>query len=187
MSDFIRDKLKAGFVGRFDLLSEINSFMTRPPQSAHGGGGERTLLITSEPGIGKSTVMCRIIHPILDGAVFAHDLVLYLNRDKSIVRIIESYLSSNWLVSAIRQRMIGHHICMASNAVTLSPIRFVRSLALQFCSAVKGFTERLIDSPQTVSVLTDRLAEDGSAQWIGRSLLVAQIMHRFRFRAVCTD
>ncbi len=68
---------------------------------------------------------------------------------------------------------------MASNAVTLSPIRFVRSLALQFCSTVKGFTERLIESPQIVSVLKEGDSEDGAA--------ISGLVGLFRILKLCAD
>ncbi len=132
IAEFVADKLEGGFIGRLGVLAQIREFLG----SRGGARKERVLLLTGEPGMGKSTVMCRIIespNAETDEAAteldvpFPHDLVLpHFNFDKSIVYVIESYwLEGDALITAIRQRMIGHHICMASNAVTLSPIRFV--------------------------------------------------------------
>ncbi len=74
--NFVRDKLKAGFVGRHDLLAQIHGFTSPPvhatlqltaePAGRSTGRNQRILVITGEPGIGKSTVMCRIIHADAD-------------------------------------------------------------------------------------------------------------------------
>ncbi len=66
VSQFVTEKLGAGFVGRLDLLCQIQLFFD--PTAT-----ERVLLITGEPGIGKSTVMCRLVS---DGIFFPRDLLL---------------------------------------------------------------------------------------------------------------
>ncbi len=156
ITEFVSDKLKDGFVGRSNLFTQIHDFISSPGRIiSSAGGSERVLLVTGEPGIGKSTVMCQIIGD-RQSRIVVHLIALLQSLPVDVVICIVEYV---WLGTlwgyVIRQRMIGSHICMASNALTLSPIRFVRSLALQFCSTVKGFTERLIESPQTVSVLTE--------------------------------
>ncbi len=163
-SDFVRDKLRDGFIGRADLFTAVKSFIKAPAShlsaGTTGSGGpvsqriERVLLITGEPGIGKSTVMCRIIGSargikataFTEPVSFPRRLLLgYFKLNISVLAVIESYYSIESLIVSIRDRMMGHHICMASNAVTLSPIRFVRSLALQFCSNMNEFDTRWVN------------------------------------------
>jgi WD40 repeat protein len=58
------DHKRRGFTGREWLFEQINSWMA--------SGNERALLITGDPGIGKSAIAAQLVHLNAEGQVIAH-------------------------------------------------------------------------------------------------------------------
>lgn len=122
--------------------------------ASSGGGGQsrRVLLITGEPGIGKSTLMCQLISSNQLSAPAFREVLMQFIPSVQVVALIESYHTDS-VIASIHDRMIGYHICMASVSSTLDPMRFARSLAVQCCESIPGFSERFIQSDAGKSTL----------------------------------
>jgi DNA polymerase III delta prime subunit len=125
-TELLRRKLKHRFVGRAAVFDGIKAWLGQ----ADAAAASRFLLISGDPGVGKSALMAELVGNVKDGR--------------------ESRLESK-----LGAQLLGFHICSYDTTKTLSASDFVRSVADMCKKRLPSYAAALRNTPKARKVLEE--------------------------------
>jgi hypothetical protein len=152
--EFVREKLTHKCDGRDGFFKAANDFVSDTKAI------ERVLLVIGEPGVGKSTARAHVIDRArkifadrsalsaetasVASASAGSDVKADVKAEtpaKVATIATVSPASTSAAAALLESRVVAWHVCRWNRSETLSPKRFVLSIASQLCRSVDGFAK----------------------------------------------